>query len=51
MVWVATEVFSVAIDIFRPCVATGFRAGPGLGCDKGLLMSRQSFPKGGTFLL
>ena len=29
----------------------GFRAGPGLGRDKGLLVSRQSFPKGGTFLL
>ena len=33
------RVFSVATEICRPCVATGFGAGPGLGRDKGLLVS------------
>ena len=32
------------------CVATGFGDGSGLGREKGLLVSRQSFPKVGTFL-
>ena len=31
-------------------VATGFGARLGLGGDKGLLMSRRIFPRGGTFL-
>ena len=39
---VSRQKFSVAID---------FRARSDLGRDKGLLMSRQSFPRGGTFLL
>ena len=33
-----------------PCVETGFGAGPGLGGDKGLLMSRHSFSRDRTFL-
>ena len=32
------------------CVATGFGDGSGLGREKGLLVSRKSFPKVGTFL-
>ena len=31
-------------------VVIRFGAGSGLGRDKGLLMSLQSFPRGGTFL-
>ena len=31
-------------------VAMGFGVGPSLGSDNGLLMSRKSFLKGGTFL-
>ena len=56
MVWVTTEAFFVMIEIFCPalrqkfCVATRLGAGPGLGHDKGLLVSQQSFPRAGPFL-
>ena len=56
VVWVTTEKASVPTEIFNSVsrqkfsVTTGFGAGPGLGCDKGLLVSPRSFPKGGTFL-
>ena len=51
-----TEAFSITIEIFCPCVATGIQCHdkvwgwPGLGRDKDLLISRQSFIRGGTFL-
>ena len=57
MVWVATKAFSIMAKNFGPpsqhkfCVGIGFGAGTRcLGRDKGPLVSRQSFPKGGTFL-
>ena len=53
----ATEAFSVAIEIFGPasrhkfCVTTRFGTGNRcLGRDKGPLVLRQSFPKAGPFL-